>query len=193
MNTENEISGVKLAEILGITDRYVRKLASENVLQKSGTRGKYFLKESIQGFIEYLRGSTSSNVTLKDVKIKKETEKLDKDIELKTIRIAELRNDLHSSDIVEKVMTTTLVNLKGKLLSVPNKIAPLVVGCDNLGDIQSIILESIEDTLLELSDYSKELFKNKDIFIEEEDDLENGKEKFKGKGGRKTNKNKKNN
>lgn len=193
MEKGNEISGVKLAEILGITDRYVRKLASENVLQKSGTRGKYLLKESIQGFIEYLRGSTSSNTTLKDVKIKKETEKLDKDIELKTIRIAELRNDLHSADIVEKVMTTTLLNLKGKLLSVPNKIAPLVVGCDNLGDIQSIILESIEDTLLELSDYAKELFKNKDVFIEEEDDLENGKEKFKDKGGRKTSKNKKNN
>lgn len=187
---DNLVSSPELAEIFGVTDRYVRMLAKDEVVKKSGTRGKYLLIESIKGFIEFLRESSSADVDLKEVKLKKETEKIAKDIELKAIKISELKNELHSADIVRKVMTVMLTNLKGKLLAVPNKIAPLVVGCDNLGDIQDIVLSSIEDVLLELSDYTPELFKNKNIIIENEE-VED--EKSKGKRGNKKSKPKKNN
>ena len=146
--------------------------------------------ESVKGFIEFLRESSLADVDLKEAKLKKETEKIAKDIELKTIKISELKNELHSAEIVKKVMTVMLTNLKGKMLAVPNKIAPLVVGCDNLGDIQDIVLSSIEDVLLELSEYSPELFKNKNIIFEDEEEVENEK---KGKGGKRKSKPTKNN
>nr|DAT00281.1 MAG TPA: Protein of unknown function (DUF1441) [Caudoviricetes sp.] len=191
MNTkDNLVSSPELAELFGVTDRYIRMLAKDEIVKKSGTRGKYLLAESIKGFIAFLRESSSVDVDLKEVKLKKETEKIAKDIELKAIKISELKNELHSADIVRKVMTVMLTNLKGKLLAVPNKIAPLVVGCDNLGDIQDIVLSSIEDVLLELSDYTPELFKNKNIIIENEE-VED--EKSKGKGGIRKSKPKKNN
>ena len=191
MNTkDNLVSSPELAELFGVTDRYIRMLAKDEIVKKSGTRGKYLLAESIKGFIAFLRESSSVDVDLKEVKLKKETEKIAKDIELKAIKISELKNELHSADIVRKVMTTMLTNFKGKLLAVPNKIAPLVVGCDNLGDIQDIVLSSIEDVLLELSDYTPELFKNKNIIIENEE-VED--EKSKGKGGIRKSKPKKNN
>ena len=191
MNTkDNLVSSPELAEIFGVTDRYIRMLAKDEIVKKSGTRGKYLLAESVKGFIAFLRESSSVDVDLKEVKLKKETEKIAKDIELKAIKISELKNELHSADIVRKVMTVMLTNLKGKLLAVPNKIAPLVVGCDNLGDIQDIVLSSIEDVLLELSDYTPELFKNKNIIIENEE-VED--EKSKGKRGITKSKPKKNN
>jgi hypothetical protein len=65
------------------------------------------------------------------------------------------------------------------------------VGCDNLGDIQDIVLSSIEDVLLELSEYSPELFKNKNIIMEDEEEVED--EKSKGKGSNRKSKSKKNN
>ena len=188
---DNLVSSPELAEIFGVTDRYIRILAKDEVVKKSGTRGKYLLIESIKGFIEFLRESSSADVDLKEAKLKKETEKIAKDIELKTIKISELKNELHSAEIVKKVMTVMLTNLKGKLLAVPNKIAPLVVGCDNLGDIQDIVLSSIEDVLLELSEYSPELFKNKNIILEDEEEVED--EKSKGKGSNRKSKSKKNN
>lgn len=191
MNTkDNLVSSPELAELFGVTDRYIRMLAKDEIVKKSGTRGKYLLAESIKGFIAFLRESSSVDVDLKEVKLKKETEKIAKDIELKAIKISELKNELHSADVVRKVMTTMLTNLKGKLLAVPNKIAPLVVGCDNLGDIQDIVLSSIEDVLLELSEYSPELFKNKNIILEEEE-VED--EKSEGKGSNRKSKSKKNN
>ena len=189
---DNLVSSPELAEIFGVTDRYIRMLAKDEVVKKSGTRGKYLLIESIKGFIEFLKESSSADVDLKEAKLKKETEKIAKDIELKTIKISELKNELHSAEIVKKVMTVMLTNLKGKMLAVPNKIAPLVVGCDNLGDIQDIVLSSIEDVLLELSEYSPELFKNKNknIIFEDEEEVENEK---RGKGGNRKSKPKKNN
>lgn len=191
MNTkDNLVSSPELAELFGVTDRYIRMLAKDEIVKKSGTRGKYLLAESIKGFIAFLRESSSVDVDLKEVKLKKETEKIAKDIELKAIKISELKNELHSADVVRKVMTVMLTNLKGKLLAVPNKIAPLVVGCDNLGDIQDIVLSSIEDVLLELSEYSPELFKNKNIILEDEE-VED--EKSKGKGSNRKSKSKKNN
>ena len=166
------IRGVELAKLLNITDRYVRQLAKEKILQKSGN--KYLLIENIHSYIEYVKSNNSGNKNLKDLKLQKEIEKLSKDVELKEMKIAEIKNELHSAETVKKVMTSMLLNLKGKMLSVPNKVSPLVVGCDNLGDIQNIILENIEDALLELSDYTPELFKTTDYVVteEEEDDEE---------------------
>ena len=192
MNIEEKIvSSPELAEMFGVTDRYIRMLAQDGIVKKSGNRGKYLLVESVKGFIEFIKEQNSADVDLKDTKLKKETEKIEKDIELKSIKISELKNELHSADIVRKVMTGMLTNLKGKLLAVPNKIAPLVVGCDNLGDIQDIVLSSIEDVLLELSEYSPELFKNKNIILEDEEEVED--EKSKGKGSNRKSKSKKNN
>lgn len=171
------VRGGELAKILNISDRYVRQLAKENILQKNGN--KYLLLENIHAYIEYLKNLGAGDKNLKDLKLQKETEKLDKDIELKEIKISEIKNQLHSAEIVKKVMTTSLINLKGKMLSVPNKVAPLVVGCDNLGDIQNIILSSIEDALLELSEYSPDLFRTTDYVVEEEE--ENEKEENKPK------------
>ena len=188
---EKIVSSPELAEMFGVSDRYIRMLAQDGVVKKSGNRGKYLLVESVKGFVEFIREQNSADVDLKDTKLKKETEKIEKDIELKAIKISELKNELHSADIVRKVMTVMLTNLKGKLLAVPNKIAPLVVGCDNLGDIQDIVLSSIEDVLLELSEYSPELFKNKNIILEDEEEVED--EKSKGKGSNRKSKSKKNN
>lgn len=184
------IRGVELAKLLNITDRYVRQLAKDKILQKSGN--KYLLIENIHSYIEYIKSSNSGNKNLKDLKLQKEIEKLSKDIELKEIKIAEIKNELHSAETVKKVMTSMLLNLKGKMLSVPNKVSPLVVGCDNLGDIQNIILENIEDALLELSDYTPELFKTTDYVVTEEEE-EDEEKKPESKSKNKKSKSKKDN
>ena len=109
---------------------------------------------------------------MKDEKIREEIKKIKKDTELKALKISELKNQLHPAGVIEEVMTSMLVNIKGKLLSLPNKLAPTVIACDNLGEIQDIILTGISDTLTELSEYSPEMFKSKN-YIDEDEDEEN--------------------
>ena len=168
---ENQIIKAKeLAKLLGITDRHLRNLANEGVVKKT-EKGKYLFFESVRGYIEYVESKNDVDLDLKDEKIKEEIKRIKKDTELKGLKIKELRNQLHSASIIEKVMTSSLVNLKGRLLSLSNRLAPQLIALDNLGEIQEVIQDSIIEALEELSEYSPELFKNKN-FIEEDDDEE---------------------
>lgn len=175
---KQKIKAVQLAKLLNMNDRHLRRLAEENVVIKE--KGAYLFLESVHSYINYLKTINDGDANLKDIKLKKETEKLSKDIELKAIKIAELKNTLHSAEIVEKIMTDMLLNLKGKLLSIPNKVSPLLLGIENLGDIQEIVLNAVQDALEEISDYSPELFQNKNIAFEEDEVEEDD------KGGSKT-------
>ena len=168
---ENQIiKATELAKLLGITDRHLRNLANEGVVKKT-EKGKYLFFESVRGYIEYVESKNDVDLDLKDEKIKEEIKRIKKDTELKGLKIKELRNQLHSASIIEKVMTSSLVNLKGRLLSLSNRLAPQLIALDNLGEIQEVIQDSIIEALEELSEYSPELFKNKN-FIEEDDDEE---------------------
>lgn len=169
---ENQIIRVtELAKLLGVTDRHLRNLANEGIIKKT-ENGKYLFLESVQGYIEYLELKNDADVNLKDEKIKEEIKKIKKDTELKALKISELKNQLHSAGIIEEVMTNMLLGIKGKLLSIPNKLAPALIGVDTLGEIQDIILTEITDSLTELSEYDPEMFKNKNYIEElEEEEL----------------------
>ena len=163
------IKGIALAKILNMSERHLRRLAEENVIKKNG-QNKYLFLESVHSYLDYLELKNDADVDLKEEKIKEEIKKIKKDTELKTLKISELKNQLHSATVIEEVMTNMLVNIKGKLLSLPNKLAPAVISCDNLGEIQDIILTGISDTLTELSEYSPEIFKSKNFVDEDEEE-----------------------
>ena len=181
---ENQIiKATELAKLLGITDRHLRNLANEKIIKKT-EKGKYLFLESVHGYIEYIESKNDVDLNLKDEKIKEEIKRIKKDTELKGLKIKELRNQLHSANIIEKVMTISLVNLKGRLLSLSNRLAPQLIALDNLGEIQEVIQDSIIEALEELSEYNPEMFKNKN-FIEEDDEEEQEEIKIgKGKRGR---------
>ena len=160
------IKGVQLAVILGLSERHIRRLANENVIKKNG-QGKYLFLESVHGYLEYMELKNGTDIDLKDEKIKEETKKIKKDIELKSLRISELKSQLHSAENVKKVMNNMLANIRGKLLALSNKLAPSVIACDNLGEIQDIIHTNILVALDELTNYDAETFKN-NILLEEE-------------------------
>ena len=164
---ENQVIRVtQLAVLLGITDRHVRNLANEGIIKKT-EKGKYLFLESVHGYMNYLELKNGTDIDLKDEKIKEETKKIKKDIELKSLRISELKSQLHSAENVKKVMNNMLANIRGKLLALSNKLAPSVIACDNLGEIQDIIHTNILVALDELSNYDAETFKN-NILLEEE-------------------------
>ena len=181
---ENQIiKATELAKLLGITDRHLRNLANEGVIKKT-EKGKYLLLESVRGYIEYIESKNDVDLNLKDEKIKEEIKRIKKETELKGLKIKELKNQLHSANIIEKVMTSSLVNLKGRLLSLSNRLAPQLIALDNLGEIQEVIQDSIVEALEELSEYSPELFKNKNFIEEDDEEEQEGVEIGKGKRGR---------
>lgn len=174
MEVKNEqiIKSTQLAEILGISERHLRRLASENVIVKNG-QGKYLLVDSVKNYIEYLESKNDVDDDLKNKKVKEEIEYLRTRDKKEKIKIKILEGDLHEGDDVKKVMNNVVAGFKGQLKALPYKLAPLVIGIDNLGELQEIILDNINLALSELSKYDKSKFlKNKEYIKSDDADEE---------------------
>ena len=89
------------------------------------------------------------------------------------LKLRKLRRELHEADDVEEFLTDMLVNFKNRLLSVPQKVAPLVVGEDDVNVILDLLEREIFQSLDELSEYDPiKIDKDSVSSILEEDDEE---------------------
>ena len=72
--------------------------------------------------------------------------------ELKENELAEQRGELHRASVVQKIWSERNVNIRAKLLSIPTKISPELVGQDLL-TIQAKLKAAVYEALEELADY----------------------------------------
>ena len=75
--------------------------------------------------------------------------------ELRELELAEQRGDVIRKSAVSLAWGENVVNCKSKLLSIPTKIAPELVGQD-LRTIQQKLKLAIYEALKELADYDKQ-------------------------------------
>lgn len=170
----NETTKVKvLAEIIGLSERQTFRLANDGILKKDD-KGKYLLYQSIIGYIQHLKESAENPRQLQEEKIKQEIEYLKTRDKKEKTKIRILEADLHESEDVKKIMNNMIAGFKGQIRSLPYKIAPLVIGIDNLAELQEIITDNVNNTLLELSEYDREKFvKNKEYVVIDDELPEN--------------------
>ena len=89
------------------------------------------------------------------------------------IKIKILEADLHEANDVKRVMNNIIAGFKGQLQTIPYKLAPLIIGVENLGELQEIISDNINSILKELSEYDRNKFiKNKEYIIEDDEEEE---------------------
>ena len=72
--------------------------------------------------------------------------------ELKEAELAEQRGELHRASVVQKIWSERNINIRAKLLAIPTKISPELVGKDLL-TIQAKLKDSVNEALEELADY----------------------------------------
>lgn len=162
----------ELAKIIGLSERHLQRLAQEGVIKKND-KGKYLLYQSIQNYINYLKEIENTPQQLQEEKLKNEIEYLKTRDKKENIKIKILESDLHESNDVKRVMNNIIAGFKGQLQTLPYKLAPLLIGIDNLGELQEIILDNINNVLKELSEYDKSKFmKNKEYVIEDDSEAE---------------------
>ena len=81
------------------------------------------------------------------------TRKLNAEAEIAELELAKVRNQLVLVEDVVKAWTDTLANLKSKMTSIPSKAAPIVASETEIGVVQEILTDSINEALEELSNY----------------------------------------
>ena len=156
-----------IGQIIGVTDRRVRQLAQEGVIPKL-KNGSYDLVPTINAYIRSIKigneaEDNSDKASLDKEKLLHERAKRQK----AELILGEMRGDLHDAKIVEEVMTDMLSNFR----SIPSKTAPILLGIDDIPELQEILEEKISEALTELSDYDPVKFRS-DKYIEEAEEIE---------------------
>lgn len=141
----------QVARFLDITERRVRQLREEGIISEIRP-GLYDLIDANHRYINYLRNRNPDSEERIDynaeraklVKAKRENEEYD--LRLK-------RRELHTSEEIERVIETLLINFRSRLSSIPSKLAPVLSKKKDTAEIASLIKYQIDEALTELSEF----------------------------------------
>lgn len=160
-----------MADLLGYTRQRVNQLAKEGVLFKLAP-GRFPLAENIKKYLEFVKyGQRSDDEEEAEAQYLEEKALHEKaKREMAELKLAKLRNQLHDAEDIELVLTNMLVTFRNRILAIPQKLAPKIIGADNLAEISEAINEELLEALTELSEYDPVMFAGGDESIEEEDD-----------------------
>lgn len=149
----------ELAAILGVTDRRIRQLRNdfglfEKCLSQESKKKNYVLEKCIQEYINYkieaeVQGGTKE-------KYDKEREQAEHEAikkKISILKLRKLRRELHEASDVEEYLTSMLIEFRNRILAVPAKVSPLVLGEDDINQVIKIIEKEMYEILSTLSEY----------------------------------------
>ena len=142
-----------IARILNLTERRVRQLKDENIIQEyKGSLGLYDLIPTIHAYLNYLRNrnpDSGENIDYNTERAKLVRAKR-RDIELD---VGVKEKDLHASADIEAAMGKMLVNFKSRLMAIPSKLSPVLSKKTDKTDIYKILKDSVDEALNQLADF----------------------------------------
>lgn len=140
-----------VARRLDMTERNVRNLRDKGVLSEYRP-GLYDIEAATVAYINFLRQKNPETEEKLDyntertklMRAKRENEEMD--LKLK-------KNDLHTSEDIEQVMTDMLMRFRTRLMALPAKLSPKLVKRADQKAIFKLLKGEIDEALQELSDY----------------------------------------
>ena len=108
-------------------------------------RQKLFLEKSSEYINSILEAELHQGTNYNKEREQAEHERIKKKISI--LKLRKLKRELHEADDVENFLTDMLVNFKNRLLSVPQKVAPLIVSEDDINVILDILEKEIFQAL----------------------------------------------
>lgn len=164
----NELSEIivstdTLADLLGFTRQRVNQLAKEGILEKQAA-GRWPLMKNIQRFINYLRTNAKDQDEAESQAKYWEEKALHEKAkrEIAEIKLAKLKNQMHDAADIEYMLTNMLITFRNRILGIPDKVAPKILGIKNLSEISEIIDGEVMEALTELSEYDPTMFTGSD-------------------------------
>lgn len=169
------VSATVLGELLSVTDRRVRQLAEEGIFKRV-SKGRYLLPDSIKTYINMLKmendiaaSGGSNNLDLETEKAIHERIKRQQS----EIKLALMRGEVHKSEDVEEVMTDMLASFRSKMMSLPSKLAPLLLNKSEATTVREVLTREILEVLMELKDYNPYDFYGEEYIEYDEGEVDN--------------------
>lgn len=158
-----EVKSGDLADLFGITERWVRDLAREGVIPKTGTN-KYVLGDAVKGYLNFLKEQAEKAKRAPVADLDAESTRLKRAQADKTeLEVAMLHGQIVRWEDVLVVLSDMVNNFKTRTLAIPAKSAPILSSCSEPAQVQAILKKLLTEALNECSRYDPEEIVNKVI------------------------------
>lgn len=151
----DEITTGQLAKVIGKTTRWVNELTQSGVFVRA-SRGKYLLAENVQRYIKHIQNRIEQDTEVDYHKEKASHERAKR--QKAELELQIMRGELHKSSDVEIVMNDMIAVFRSKILGLPSKLAPQLVGKSEIPIILDILTRDVHEALSELAEYDPQLF-----------------------------------
>lgn len=139
-----------IAKLLDLSERRVQQLGREGVIPKA-TRGQYDLIGSVRGYVRYLRDqAVSAQAGAPDYAVER-ARFIRARADLAEMEARQRRGSLIAADDAEAAWIGILALLRTRLLSLPDRLAPLVHEQDNLARTRDLLRGSLREVLEDLA------------------------------------------
>ena len=153
-----DVTAKELSGILGISTRRINQLRNEQGIlnpvteAKRGAKKLYRLEQCVPEYINFrVAGVTEGGSGLIREREQAEHERIKKKIS--EIKLRRLKRELHEAKDVEDFLTDMLVAFRGRLISIPQKLAPLVIAETDANHVRDMIENEIFQAIDELAEY----------------------------------------
>ena len=147
-----------IAKLLKLSERRVQQLAKDNIIPKA-ERGKYDLVSSVHGYVDFLKAKAGGDFTAEEV-LKNKNKLLKAKAEIAEIEKKKATGELIPKEEVKRTWLELVHKIKQKLLSIPNKVAPVVVTVKNISEIKLILQDKLYEALYEITSDDRSVAKD---------------------------------
>lgn len=148
-----DVNQKQLAQCIGLSDRWIRKLKEEGLFRTLKNGRGYNLEECIKAYINYkINAELGRRTSITKEEVQAEHEEVKKQISL--LKLRALRRELHTATNVEVFLSDMLIHFRNRILSLPPKIAMELSGISDMNQMIQIIKKDLSDALEELSEYN---------------------------------------
>lgn len=163
------VNSAILEKVIGVSDRRIRQLAEENIIIRAA-KGRYKFVDSVTNYILTLKvQADANNAESVDGEINLEEEKAIHERvkrHISELKLQTMKGELHKSEDVERVMMDMLASVRAKLLSMPTKLAPILVSRGDIDFVRNALNREVMEALNELKDYNpKEFYSDEYVTI----------------------------
>lgn len=121
---DTHVTDAELAELAGVSDRYIRKLATNGHIQRVG-RNTFVLGAALKGVVAQMGSGGGSNQQLLAERIRK----LKADADLAELTLAKERGDIAPIKEFERAQGLMYSAIQAKILNVPARAVLQLLGC----------------------------------------------------------------
>lgn len=151
---EKYISSSDLAKVLRLTTQRVNQLAKEQILKREAD-GKFDLSDAVVKYFTF-KFKTDEEINYARQHARLEKAKAD----MAEIELAEHEGSLLHAAEVEQAMASMILNCKSRLLSIPSKCSPRIIGQKSLAIVSDILRKEVYQALSELHEMPAEQMLN---------------------------------